>query len=293
MTSIHSLIRNFTQKVPFVTDVARKVLPLSVKRKLGTILLSNNQSGVVKSQDGRQFKAIPDRLFLRVVYNGNYEPGITKIISSAVEPGDTCVDIGANFGWFTTLLATKTKHVFSYEPAQRIREILNENIALNGLADKVDVRGVAVGAEKGEATFVIEGKSDRESALGYVSTSDTNMKNTNTETVSIVVLDEDLKRAINNIALIKIDAEGYEHYALQGAKKILGSKNPPIITVEANAVALERAGTTRDAVCDLLKSFGYKLYEMHYEGTLSPDDGNASDLICLPAKGKFANRISV
>src|SRR5262245_10805321 len=35
------------------------------------------------------------------------EPGETRLIRSLVNPGETTLDIGANLGWFTTLMAER------------------------------------------------------------------------------------------------------------------------------------------------------------------------------------------
>ena len=50
------------------------------------------------------------------IQNGKYEPEETEIIKNLVKTQDVCLDIGANIGYFTVLLAKKCKEVWAFEP---------------------------------------------------------------------------------------------------------------------------------------------------------------------------------
>lgn len=283
-------IAKLTRKFPGLVNAFRSILPLSMKRKISASLLPKEEGGVVEANDGRKFVMIPDRLFLQVLYDGIFEPSLTHFMESVVEPGDVTVDVGSNFGWFATLLAMHTKHVVSYEPAGRIRGIFEQNIALNEM-DNITIRPVAIGDEPGEVTFVIEGDSARESALGYVAVEGQEEENLNKETVQIVRLDDDLAKYENQISLMKVDCEGFEHKAFQGAGGLMSWDSPPVIITEANAGTLGRSGSTREAMCAELTGYGYKLFGMRSDGTLYPDDGKAPALACVPPRGKFVDRV--
>ena len=289
---IATSVAKLTRKFPRLVNVIRSMLPLSLKRKIGSALLPNQTGGIVDAKDGRKFVMIPDRLFLQVLYDGIFEPSLTHFMGSIVQPDDITVDVGSNFGWFATLLATKANQVVCYEPALRIRKILEENIELNEL-NNITVRPVAIGDEAGEVTFVIEGDAARESALGYVAnTKDVSGDNLNQETVPIVRLDDDLAQYANKISLMKVDCEGFEHKAFLGAGGLLSWDNPPVIITEANRETLERSGSTREAMCEELTKYGYQLFGMRSDGTLYPDDGKAPALACVPPKGIYVDRVS-
>ena len=159
--------------------------------------------------------------------------------------------------------------------------------------ENITVRPVAIGDEPGEVTFVIEGDEARESALGYVTTDTESASAENTETVQIVRLDDDLADFENTISLMKVDCEGFEHKAFQGASRLLDWEHPPVIITEANRGTLERSGSSREAMCAELSSHGYALFGMHDDGTLYPDNGKAPALACVPANGKFVSRVTV
>lgn len=287
--SVSRSVARVTRKVPGVTQLLRAVLPVSLKRKLGSALLPKAMGGeTVRSLDGRQFVQIPDRLFLQVLYDGIYEPSLTRFIQAVIKEDDLVVDIGANFGWYATLMAMTSRKTIAYEPLARVRQILEQNIRLNGQESKIDVRASAVGSEPGTVTLVVDGPADRESALAHVALGSEDNKEG--EAVPLVKLDDDLSAEIGNIAFMKVDAEGLEVEVLRGAQGLLGSENPPVLITEANTGAMQRAGATRRQLCDALTSHGYKLFGMKTDGSLYTDDGKAPALAALPNRGKFASR---
>ena len=55
-----------------------------------------------------------------------------------VREGDVVIDVGANLGSYTIPLAEKvgvTGGVFAFEPFRRMTQLLNANVALNGLSN--------------------------------------------------------------------------------------------------------------------------------------------------------------
>lgn len=286
-------IAMIARRFPGIADVLRRVLPLSLKRRIGAMMLERNPTGQTRATDGRLFRTIPDRVFLQVLYDGEFEPSLSNVIRKALQPGDTAVDIGANFGWFATLMAQTATRVVTYEPAFRMDNILRENVALNGMGTTIDMRKKAVGAEPGTASFVIEGDPERESALGYVTVGEISAEDdATTENVEIVRIGDDLAEFAGSISLIKLDAEGFEHYAIEGGGLLFSNENPPVLITEANAGTLDRAGSSREALCAEIVQYGYTLYGMTKEGVLYPDDGKAPALTCLPDRGRFAGRIT-
>eukprot|EP00039_Didymoeca_costata_P018292 m.332921 g.332921 ORF g.332921 m.332921 type:complete len:193 (-) comp17029_c0_seq1:1448-2026(-) len=72
------------------------------------------------------------------------------------QPGDIVVDIGANIGMFAlwASLEADLTALFAYEPLQQQFDVLQSNIELHGLADKVYPKMVGVGeARKDSEAF--------------------------------------------------------------------------------------------------------------------------------------------
>jgi len=268
-------------------------MPIKVKRALGRQVMEDavRKGGSVTVDDGRRFTVIEDRLFLRVYYEKSYEPLLTAIAEKLVEQGDVIVDVGANFGWYTTLFGKCSSpggKVISYEPSPHSYRILTENIELNKMETAIDARALCVGEFSGTTT--LEQGFASESGLSHVVAD----KTESTYDVKVVALDEDLNEEIGKIAYIKIDVEGYEYRTLRGARRIIDVVDQPIIQIELNDEALTRAGNTRADVIDLLGSHGYSFWAVTpgRPGFLQETDAiNCSDAFCI-GRGRYGERIN-
>lgn len=164
-----------------------------------------------------------------------YEPHVTSVIKSVLSPGMGFLDIGANIGYFSLMAASlvgSSGKVFSFEPSQHNCNCLYLSAKTNNF-DNIDIYPFAV-AEK-QATFIYDTTLGTN---GCISEFDNNL--TIEESRSLVrsmVLDEVL-RDVERINLIKIDIEGAEFRALEGAKEIF-KKHRPLIISEFSPPALK------------------------------------------------------
>ena len=85
---------------------------------------------IARTSDGRKLIVDPKLISHQLIYFlGEYEPAITKVIESIVNKGDCCLDIGANIGYFTLMLAKlvgPTGKVFAFEPDPRNISLLSD-----------------------------------------------------------------------------------------------------------------------------------------------------------------------
>lgn len=81
-----------------------------------------------------------------------------------------------------------------------------------------------------------------------------------------------------NPQFIKIDAEGYEVRILKGAVNTI-TANKPIMLIEVNSGALERAATSVKELFDLLTEYGYTFENIDGTGNLT---GPQYDILCTP-----------
>lgn len=150
-----------------------------------------------------------------------YEHEMLRDMASRLSPGDLVLDVGANIGNHTLYLAAVARAaVVAYEPNERLTEPLLASIQLNGLADRVAVRAVAVGDHAGRGSFAEEMPTN----LGGQSVQD------DEEGVfELVRLDDERLPAVP--AMVKIDVEGMELPVLAGAARLI-AEHRPVIYVE-------------------------------------------------------------
>ena len=188
--------------------------------------------------------------------NGYWESWITLAVGRALTPGMHCVDVGANVGYFSLLLArcvAPTGCVVAFEPNPRVMSALRQNIARNeaSIARVIPV-ATAAGAAGGSARFAVERRSTR----GKVVPEGGDFE------VEVTTVDDAAER-YGSPRLLKVDVEGAELDVLVGARRVLEETHPTVI-VEVHSADLER----RSAL--LLEERGYECERRTDRGKKEP-----------------------
>ncbi len=188
-----------------------------------------------------------------------YEPLISMLALFMTRNGGTFIDVGANLGYFSLLAARGTAaplQVHALEPLPRNFRWVRENIDANGLSSTVAAYAVAAGDEEGElpmsdygtgASFVAgwdEGRGDEQEAVP----------------VPVRRLDNLFQAAsLPGPVTIKIDVEGYEWQALNGAPELLASPSVQCVLLELNH-GMHPGGHNRTAsdTLALMRSHGFR-----------------------------------
>lgn len=179
-----------------------------------------------------------------------------EFLSEVLTPGSVFYDIGANVGFFAVLAASKVTssgRVYAFEPLPENLTVLRRNIELNGF-DNVDVRPIAVGAERGTASLWL-GQERTPGRLTYDNSApEGRWKRTS---VQVTTIDDEVSAGrISPPDVVKIDIEGGEVLALQGMEKTL-RQHRPIVLCELHG--------TNSAVAEVLESAGYRLSVLEME----------------------------
>jgi FkbM family methyltransferase len=145
-----------------------------------------------------------------------YLAGGTDIV-----PGDICLDCGACEGFFAfQALAAGAAKVVCIEPSEEMAECLNRTFADEIRNGRVVVRHVAVGAMDGTASFAFDSLQPFSGKLESATTSIT------IPVTTIARLFQDLKLPCLNF--IKMDIEGAEIQAMEGAMSLLAKQHPKL-----------------------------------------------------------------
>ncbi len=176
------------------------------------------------------------------------------------------VDVGANLGLYTLMLrSVSALPLIAYEPQPFLFKLLEWNVACNRLQN-VRTRNVACGARSGHVPFTIgingsvaaevlrsNRPAGREclAASDWVAEAQATRAGETVVNVPLATLDEDLAGEAD-IALLKIDCEGFEHDILRGAMQVI-ERHAPRLFLEVHPALLERFGHSVAEVLELLR----------------------------------------
>jgi FkbM family methyltransferase len=176
-----------------------------------------------------------------LIFQGYWEMWITSAIARYVKPGTTAIDIGANVGYYTVLLADavgESGKVIAFEPNRRITEMLRMSVSINGFAGRVVIRDEAVSEKSGgELTFAIPRYEPKNAGLVHTPAEKESYISQFGDSVefseaSLIALDD---MHLRNVGVVKIDAEGAELDVWRGMQQTI-RENPDIcIFLEFNA----------------------------------------------------------
>ncbi len=196
-----------------------------------------------------------DYLGRHLYKRGIYEAELSDFLGAHIpfEAGDTFLDVGANIGWHSLLLARKHPdlQVFAFEPEPENSELLQHNIRINGLTN-VEVIPKAASIEEGEQEFYLyaDKNAGRHSLLP--------INEGKVITVPLITLDHFIsERGLSpkSIKLLKIDVEGYELNVLRGAESLLGKV--PVILLEFSPEYMRKGGIDPEELIRLLEDAQY------------------------------------
>lgn len=160
---------------------------------------------------------------------GIYEPAVTNLMKDLTTPASTVYDIGGNTGWDTLAAAQKMGHdgqVYVFEPSAGNIPLLRSNISANGFDANVTLVEKAVGARTETLTFAQYPNCE---LVNHLVTPDIPAASDAVLSQMSVVSLDDFANENRLPDLIKIDIEGHEWSAIQGAKAVLDAAKPVVI----------------------------------------------------------------
>lgn len=196
----------------------------------------------------------PDRMFY---YLGRwYDLECLLALRALIRPGDTVLDVGANYGHFSmaaAALAGPNGKVLSFEPNPTSFARLGVHVALNRLA-QVEPRQMGMADEPGELVLSVPGGNSGEATFAAPADESVRRVVCPVGTIDALALSAPVR-------LIKIDTEGFEHHVLTGGAGIVARDRPFIITEVVDEM-LQRAGQSKQALLTLLTGHGYSPWHM-------------------------------
>jgi FkbM family methyltransferase len=174
------------------------------------------------------------------------------VLRSLLQKGDSVIDVGANIGALTlaaSRIVGPTGKVYSIEAHPRTHRYLLGNLEFNQISN-VQAFNVACGREHGTAGLSSK-VSDDQNAVSPEGVS-----------VPLRKLDDLLTGTESQeIALLKIDVEGYEKFVLEGSLRLLSRVK--FIYFESYARHFAAFGYELRDIMDLLEHFRFEVYRLN------------------------------
>jgi len=148
---------------------------------------------------------------------GVHELAVSEVMWRLTNPEDLALDVGANIGYFTGLLANRARQVVSFEPNPLLRRLLTSNTLRWGAAGKkvtLDFRAVSDG--DGTAVLHLPAAFASNNGLATLAATEGGDDDPEVETVTI-----DHVVAGRPVGIMKIDVEGHELAVFKGASRTL------------------------------------------------------------------------
>lgn len=238
----------------------KKIIPLITPPIIFTIILKLHkkylkdqnkpkwhtiQGGILKNK--KMF--IGDKLYWQKdILNGNYDSYFFDYLSKQNLTGKTMLDIGANAGYISLCFAKMVGehgHIYSFEPNEYALKRFKKNLEKNkDLKKRIKIFNCALSDNDGEEEFIFTPHVENGSQASFLNSSHTFFPKSVYEKkwgfkrtiVKKDTLDNLIKlKKIKEPDFIKIDIEGGEYLALQGAEKIL-TKIRPILLLEIHSM---------------------------------------------------------
>jgi FkbM family methyltransferase len=188
-----------------------------------------------------------------IMLDGYWEMWVTEVLVSRLRRGMTVIDVGANIGYFTMIMADLVGargSVHAFEPNLAIAGLLAKSAHVNGFRERVTLHPEPLGDEEGRRVM-LHVPENYPGGATIVPAPDNLQEDT---LLSMRRLDS--YEALLDADIIKIDAEGAEQAIWRGMSGLLARNRPMTIFIEFMLTRYEDPG----AFIDEMLEYGFALH---------------------------------
>lgn len=193
----------------------------------------------------------------RCIYLGTYELTESRWVRSILRAGDTCIDVGANCGFYTSLFWSIVKpsgSVLAFEPNPTLYGRLTTWFKANCVLG-VETYPAALGDQEGIGKLYLPPPTAQNNNATMTATAGSRAVD-----VDIWRLGDILRsRKLEKVRLMKIDVEGFECKVLRGAEKELLNGVAEYILIELNDYWLRRHDSSADQLLSYCRFLDYEI----------------------------------
>lgn len=195
--------------------------------------------------------------------HGIWEPYETALLVKYLRPGAVFLDIGANIGYYTVIASSLVGDqglVIAYEPDQDNFRLLQENLAVNGIANTCSVQA-AVADYNGSAQLYLSGENKGDHQLYD------NGGGRSRYAVKVLHGGDHVTGLTRQIDFVKIDTQGSETVVIKGLYDILRANSDHLtMVIELWPYGLRQSGSSGRELLDLLAPLGLSLFVIDHVG---------------------------
>jgi FkbM family methyltransferase len=201
-----------------------------------------------------------------LVSTGIYNKQMTKVVESVITREMVCLDIGANIGYFTLImarLAGEKGKVFAFEPDPYSFDLLVKNITINGYHNVTPIQK-AISNINGRATLFLDRTNQGSHSLARQG-EDTHTFGKDTIEVETQTMGSFVSNYNGRIDFVKIDVEGAEPAVLEGMENMINQNKDLIIITEFLPDVIRRFDSSPEEYLNRLLNYGFSLYGIDEE----------------------------
>jgi len=203
-------------------------------------------------------------------------------LRSSCDAGNTCIDIGANLGYYArtiSRLAGPAGRVYAVEPVAPIRKVLSRNLRRCG---NTEILPFALGAAAGPVRM----GNDSARENGYFGTG-RNFVNegggrSDVEFTAEMRRGSELFARLPRLDFVKCDIEGYEAVVMEEMRPLLERFRPTVL--------IETGGENRPRIVRLFTRLGYAGYTLDRGREIPLSPGSTKDIIFRPGAERPEDR---
>ncbi|MBV8582247.1 MAG: FkbM family methyltransferase [Candidatus Eremiobacteraeota bacterium] len=228
--------------------------------------------------------AYPDDLITRHLLDfGAHTRPELAFLSRVVRAGDRVFDLGAHIGTFTVPLAQRVGpagQVVAVEAVPRTFDLLRANVALNGVADRVETLCALVAPHARYDAVGVNGNT----GATYFAPAEA------ARTGDALGIDALVSRTVEP-DVIKLDLEGFEAWALTTSATV--ERRRPVLYAEIFRAQLARAGGTLAELDALFRALDYRLFRNAGARNAAHDDFEVAELDTLEHGGETFDVLAI
>lgn len=174
-----------------------------------------------------------------IIMDGYWEMWLTRWMVENVQRGWTALDVGANYGYYSVLLAELVGddgRLFAFEPNPVCARATAFSLEINSFAPRSKVHEVALSNTTGSCSFFVPANEPKNGHLVFGEAPTAGIQHSDDGTRFTVPIDtlDNIAAPLDRVDFIKIDAEGAELMIYEGMQATIERHNPLVI-MEYNA----------------------------------------------------------